>query len=228
MEKTLLLKAEIRDKAGTKSAAKLRKQGRIPAIVYGHKEKPVAVSLDAHIFELGLHHGARVLDVQIDGNPQKMIIKDLQYDYLGKDIIHIDLMRVDVSEKIKISVPLEIKGTPKGASEGGVITAHADHIEVECLVTDIPQSLLISVKEMDVGNSLHARDVKLPDNVKLVSNPLMLIVSCNIVIAKTTEEVEAEAPVAPEVITEAKPEEGEVEEEAEKPEKEVKEKEKEK
>ena len=225
MEKTLLLKAEIREDSGTKSAAKLRKQGRIPAIVYGHKEKPVAVSLDAHIFELGLHHGARVLDVQIDGNQQKMIIKDIQYDHLGKDIIHIDLMRVDVSETIKILVPIVLKGIPKGASEGGVITAHADHLEVECLVTNIPESLLVPVKDMDVGHSLHARDVKLPDGVKLVSNPMTLIVSCNVVIAKTTEEVEAEAPVAPEVITEVKPEEGE-EAEAEKPEKEEKEKEK--
>ncbi len=211
MDKTLRLKADIRQRAGSKAAAIVRKQGRIPAIVYGHKQEPVAISLDAHDFIEGLHHGHRLINVQIDKKPQKVIVKDLQYDHLSKDIIHADLMRVDVTEKVTVTVPIELKGTAKGTGpEGGIIEEHTDHLEVECKVTDIPESIMVSVKNMDVGDALHARDIKLPDGVKLVSDPELLMVTCRLVIAaKTTEELEEEVPAAPEVIGEAGKAEGE-------------------
>lgn len=204
MEKTLRLKAEIRRQIGSKAAAKVRKTGQIPAIIYGHKQKPVAVSLNAHDFVEGLHHGRRLLDVQIGKKPQKVIVKDLQYDYLGKDIIHADLMRVEAGETITVTVPIELKGVAKGAEEGGIIAEHTDHLEIECKATDIPESIVVSVKDINVGDALHARDIQLPDGVKLVSDPETLIVTCSLVAAaKTTEELEEEAPAAPEVISEA-------------------------
>ena len=213
MGKTLHLKVEIRQQTGSKAAAKVRKDGQIPAIVYGHKQEPVAISLDAHNFVEGLHHGHRLMDVQIDKKPQKVIVKDLQYDHLGKDIIHADLMRVDVTETITVTVPIEIKGTAKGTEEGGIIEEHTDHLEVECKVTDILESIVVSVKDINVGDALHARDIELPDGLKLVSDPEMLMVTCSLVAAaKTTEELEKEAPVAPEVISEA--EKAKAEEEA--------------
>ncbi|MFB0551873.1 MAG: 50S ribosomal protein L25 [Phycisphaerae bacterium] len=213
MEKTLLLKAELREQAGSKHAAKVRKQGRIPAIVYGHKQEPVAISLDAHNFVEGLHHRHRLMDVQIGKKKEKMIVKDLQYDYLGKDIIHADLMRVDVTETIKVTVPIELKGTAKGTHEGGIIEEHADHLEIECKATDIPETIVVWVKEVSVGDALHAGDIELADGVKLVSSPETLVLTCHLVAAaKTTEQVEEEMPVAPEVISEAKePEEAEKE-----------------
>ena len=204
MAKTLLLKAELREQAGSKNAAKVRKQGRIPAIVYGHKQEPVAISLDAHNFVEGLHHRHRLMDVQIGKKKEKMIVKDLQYDYLGKNIIHADLMRVDVTETIKVTVPIELKGTAKGTHEGGIIEEHADHLEIECKATDIPETIVVWVKEVSVGDALHASDIELADGVKLVSSPETLIVTCHLVAAaKTTEQVEEEMPVVPEVISEA-------------------------
>jgi large subunit ribosomal protein L25 len=205
MEEALILKAEIRDKTGSKNADKIRKKGRIPAVVYGHGEKTVAISLDAHKLVEGLHHGHRLMDVMINNKKQKMIIKDLQYDYLGKDIIHADLMRVDVTETVRVTVPIELKGTARGTHEGGIIEEHTDHLDVECKATDIPETIVVSVKEMDVGDALHAGDIELPQVVKLVSPPEMLLVTCRLVAAaKTTEELEEEAPVAPEVIGEGK------------------------
>ena len=213
MEKTLLLKAEIREHTGSRHAAKVRKQGRIPAIVYGHKQDAVAISLDAHSLIDGLHHGHRLMDVQIGRKQEKMIIKDLQYDYLGRDIIHVDLMRVDVTETVRVTVPIELKGEASGAHEGGIIEEHTDHLEVECKVTDIPESIVVWVKELSVGDSLHAGDIELPDGIKLVSPPDIVLVTCSLVAAaKSTEEIEEEMPAAPEVITEAK-EEKEAEEE---------------
>jgi len=204
MEKTFRLKAEIRQQTGSKAAAKVRKNGQIPAIVYGHKKEPVAISLDTHDFVEELHHGHRLLDVQIDKKPQKVIVKDLQYDHLGKDIIHADLMRVEAGETITVTVPIELKGTAKGAEEGGIIQQHIDHLEVECKVTDIPESIVVSVKDLNVGDALHAHDIQLPDGLKLISDPQTLMVTCSLVAAaKTTEELEEEAPAAPEVIGEA-------------------------
>jgi len=219
MEEALRLDAEIREHTGSKHASKVRKKGRIPAIVYGHKQKPVAISLDAHGLAEGLHHGHRLMDVQIDKKTQKMIVKDIQYDYLGRDIIHVDLMRVDVTETIKVTVPIELKGVARGTHEGGIVEEHADHLEVECKVTDIPEIIIVWVKEVGVGDTLHAGDVELPDGVKLLSDPSILLVTCGLVAAaKSTEELEEEAPVAPEVIGEAKEAE-EAEEESEEKEK---------
>ena len=213
MAKTLLLKAEIRERAGSKAVQKVRNEGRIPAIVYGHKQTPVAISLDAHNFMEGLHHGHRLMDVQINKKKEKIIVKDLQYDYLGKNIIHADLMRVDITETVKLTVPIELKGAAnaKGTHEGGIIEEHADHLEIECRATDIPETIVVWVKDVGVGDALHAGDIMLPEGVKLLSSPETLLVTCHLVAAaKTTEQVEEEMPTAPEVITEAKkPEEEE-------------------
>jgi large subunit ribosomal protein L25 len=217
MEKSLLLKAEIREQTGSGHAAKVRKGGRIPAVVYGHKEKPVAISLDAHNLVEGLHHGHRVMDVQIGKRQEKMIVKELQYNHLGRDIIHVDLMRVDVTETIKVTVPIELKGTAKGTHEGGVVELHTNHLEIECKVTDIPEVITVNVKEVDLGDTLHASDVELPSGVKLASVPTTLLVTCSLVAAaKSTEELEAEMPVAPEVIGEVKEEAAEEEKAEEK------------
>jgi len=200
MEKTMLLVATIREHTGSKAAAK----------------EPVAISLDAHNLVEWLHHGHRLMDVQIDKKSQKMLVKDLQYDYLGKDIIHVDLIRVDVTETVKVMVPIELKGTAKGTQEGGIITEHSDRIEIECQAANIPESIVVSVKDLDVGDTLHASDIELPAGAKLSSSPETLLVTCSLVAAaKAAEEIE-EAPETPEVITEAKEAEGEPSEEQDK------------
>lgn len=204
MKKTLLLKAEIREQTGSRTVQKIRREGRIPAIMYGHKQEPVAISLDAHNFVEGLHHGHRLMDIQVGKKKEKALIKELQYDHLGRDIIHVDLMRVDVSETVKVMVPIELKGTAAGTHEGGIIEEHADHLEIECKVVEIPEAVVVSIKEVHVGDALHAGDVELPDGIVLLSSPDTILVTCHTVAAaKTTEELEEEAPVAPEVIGEA-------------------------
>jgi large subunit ribosomal protein L25 len=212
MDKALALKAEVRSSRGSKDAARLRKQGQIPAIVYGHKKEPVAISLDARSFVEELRHGRRLMDIQLGEENEKMLVKEVQYDHLGKEIIHVDLMRVDVTEMVRVAVPIELKGTAKGAHEGGMVEVHTDRVEVECRVTEIPERITVSIKEMALGDALHAKDLQLPEGVKLISSPELLLATCHLVAeTKTTEELEAEMPAAPEVITAAKeePEKGE-------------------
>jgi len=212
MEKALLLKAEIREKLGKKNTEQLRKEGKIPATVYGHKQEPVSISLNAHDTTVGILHGSRVVDLQIGKKKETVIFKDLQYDYLGRNIIHLDLMRVDVHEIIKVNVPIEIKGKAKGATEGGIIEEHLDRLEIECKVTDIPDSIAVSVKELGVGDSIHAGDVELSEGIKLITGDDVLLITCHLVAAaKAAEEAEVEAEAEevtqPEVIGEKKEEE---------------------
>jgi large subunit ribosomal protein L25 len=208
-----ILKAEIRQHAGSKSAEKSRKAGRLPATVYGHKQAPESISIDKHDFTLQLQHGTKLFDVDMAGKSDKVLVKELQYDYLGKNIIHVDFIRVNLAEKVKVSVPVEIKGVAKGAAEGGIIQSHTDKVELECLVTDIPDAIVFNVKNVGVGDAIHAGDLELPQGTKLLTDAKALILTCNIVaVAKSTEEIEAETPAAgPEVLTERKPVEGEEE-----------------
>lgn len=215
MEKGLTLKVQVREHAGSKPSARVRRESKIPAVVYGHKQEPVAVSLDKHDFTEAVHHGHRLLDVQIKSRKEKVIIKDLQYDHLGKEIIHADLMRVSATERVKVEVPIELKGTAKGTHEGGIVEEHLDHLEVECKVTEIPDRITIRVTELGVGDNIHASDIELPDGVKLITDPEALVAACHVVAAaKTAEEAEEEVPTAPEVIGEAEKEEVEAEEES--------------
>jgi large subunit ribosomal protein L25 len=208
MDKSLALQAELRARIGTKAASAVRKQGRIPCVVYGHKKDPVAITVNAHDFLEGVHHGHRLMDITIDGATEKMLIKELQFDHLGRNVVHVDLMRVDVTEMIEVSVAVELKGVAKGVADGGVIESNTDHLDIECLAINIPDKITVSIKDLGVGESIKAGDVKLPDGVKLVSLPDTAVVTCRVLAeAKTTEQVEAEAPAAPEVITEKAPKE---------------------
>ena len=213
MEKTFELEAQVREKAGTIGAVKLRSEGRIPAIMYGHKQDPLAISLDAHDFVEGLHHGHRLMDIKVDGSVQAVLVKDVQYDYLGRDVIHADLIRVDVTEKVKVSVPIELKGTAKGTHEGGMIEEHVDRLEIAAVVSSIPDSIIVSVKDVGVGDSIHASDIELPEGMDLVSPGGTLVVTCHLkAAAKSAEDaaedgIEGEEAAGPEVITEKKTDE---------------------
>ena len=203
MPETIALSAEARNEVGTKHATRLRRAGKLPAIVYGHGQESVAVSLDLHNFVEMLHQGHRLFGVKIGKTLETLLIKDLQYDHLGKDIIHVDLVRVDLTEMVKVMVPIELKGTAKGTHEGGIVDEHLDHLEIECKAREIPEVILVSIKELDIGDAIHASDVELGEGMKLATASETLVLTCHLVAAaKSTEELEEEMPVAPEVITE--------------------------
>jgi len=203
MENNLVLKAEKRESTGTHSANKVRRRGRIPAVLYGHKKEAVPITLDAHNLVQGVEHGYRVVELELNNDKETAMFKDLQYDFLGKNIVHVDLIRVDVTERVTVSVPIVIKGTAKGTEEGGVLEEVSDSIEVESRVTDIPDSIVVNVSELEIGDNIYAKDVQLPDNIKMISEPDHLLITCSYMEEeKTLEEIEEEAPVAPEVIGE--------------------------
>jgi large subunit ribosomal protein L25 len=176
----------------------------------------VAVLLPTHDLEQALRKGAHVLAIDLDGATEQVLVKDVQWDHLGSSLIHVDLARVDLTERVKVAVQVVLRGTPKGATEGGVLEQVLSEMQVECLVTQIPESLRVNVAELGVGQALHIRDVPLPEGTVATGDPDTVVCVCRVLGEEPAPEAavaEAEAgPAEPEVITRGKVEEEEAEE----------------
>jgi len=207
--KTRMLKATRRVQLGTRYSRRERKAGRIPAIIYGHKEDPEPILLDAHDVGVELAHGVHVLSVELGGNERQYLIKEVQYDYLASAPVHIDLMRVDLDERVTVRIPVELRGVPKGVSEGGVLDQLLAEVEVECVVTQIPESFRPLVTGLGVGETLFVRDLDLPPGVTIRNDPDDRIAMVRM-LAEEPEALEpalSEESAQPEVIGRAKTEE---------------------
>jgi large subunit ribosomal protein L25 len=184
------IKSEPRSAEGTRKARALRKQGKLPVVVYGHGEPPESIALDQHEVEVALKHGARTLQVDVHGQTKPYLIKEVQYDHFAETPIHMDLARVDLNERVRVKVGIELRGTPKGVSEGGVLDQSMGQIEVECLVTEIPDTLHPLVTHLALSESLYVKDLKLPPGVVALAGP-------DDRIATVRKHVEAAAPPPP-------------------------------
>ena len=213
MAKTATVVAEARKQLGSRANKRLRDAGKLPGVIYGHKEAVVPVTLPKKEVVAHLHHGAHVFALQLDGKAENVLVKEVQYDHLGIEVIHVDFARVSLDEKVEVTVPLELKGTPKGEEDGGVLQQIVSDIEIECLVTEIPDAIRHNVTEMKLDDVLHLKDIKLPNGVRALQDEDLIIATCaEIKEAEPTEAVEGDS-AEPEVIGKAK-EEGEAAEAA--------------
>ncbi len=181
----------------------MRAAGRLPAIIYGHGEAPESVSLAHHEVEVALAHGARTLQVDLRGAVKPYLIKQVQYDHLAANLIHLDLARVDLHERVRVHVGIELRGVPKGIHDGGVLDQQMAQIEVECVVTEIPDTLHPVVTHLALGDSLLVKDLQLPPGVVALADPNERIATVRLLA------VEVVAPVVPiegEAATPAEPE----------------------
>src|SRR5256886_9454154 len=165
MAQTAQITAKPRAEMGSRANKRLRDAGMLPGVIYGHKEAVVPVTLPRKETVNHLKHGAHVFDLSVDGKSEKVLVKEVQYDHLGIEVIHVDFARVSLDEKVEVTVPLELKGEPKGEAEGGVLQQIISELEIECLVTDIPEIIRHNVSEMALNDVLHISDLKLPPGV---------------------------------------------------------------
>jgi len=206
------IKAEPRTATGTKAAQRIRQTGRLPGIIYGHGIEPTPISLPAHEVEVELQHGGHLLRLELNGQTEQYLIKEVQYDHLGIKPIHIDLARVSLDERVTVEVPVELKGTPKGVQEGGVLDQVLMDLEVECVVTQIPEAIRVNVAHLGVGDVLHVRDITLPEGVSAAAEPDEVVCTVKLLAEEAAEEAEeAEAPAEPERIGRAAQEQPESE-----------------
>lgn len=209
---TPTITAQTRERTGTRFSQRLRKSGRLPAVIYGHKSDPVSISVDEKEMLLHLHHGSHVVNVTIEGGKtETCLVKELQFGYLGDNIIHLDLARVDLDEEVHVQVHLNFVGTSSEAQKAGAIVSHpVTELEVVCKVNAIPEDIKVDTSKME-GTIFTVGEIELPPGVRTEVKPDTPILTISFIHEEEAvgEEVEV-ADVAtsePEVITETKPEE---------------------
>lgn len=210
------IKAEQRNDLGKKKVRALRSKGRLPAVIYGHGEDPESISLNFHEVELALMHGARTLSLEMSGEESQVLIKEVQYDHLDHHPIHLDLLRVNLTEKVHVQVSIELKGEPAGAKDGGILDHLLTELDIECPVTAIPNSIVASVNGLNIGDYLRVSDLPIPDGVELETDPEEPVATVRepATEVEPTEEdaqTEGEEAALPEVIGKKSEEEGESE-----------------
>ncbi len=188
--------AQSRTEVGKKIARRLRKEGKIPAIIYGGKEKslPISLPLDDVKDILKADKGENtVLKIRRDDIEVDAMLKEVQYDYLSDNIIHVDFIRIDLNKAVNVNVPVKVHGEPIGVKvEDGVFDFITREIEIRCLPTKIPKEYIIDIGEMHAGHSIKAEDLDLGEDIKLMSDPHRVI--CAVLTrAKKEEAIEEEA-----------------------------------
>ena len=235
MEK-VSLEAEVREKTGKEVVKKLRECGLIPAVVYKAGEKTMNLKVSEQALLKALHTEAgenAIINLKLsddkkspakksssthksstDKKTKTVIIKEIQYHPVKGNILHIDFNQISLTEKLTVDVPVEVKGESQGVKEGGVLEHILWELKVECLPTKIPERIETDVTDLKIGDSIYVKDLKVPEDIKILADPEAIVVSVKPpTVEKVEEEVVEEEITEPEVITEKKKEE-EPEEEA--------------
>jgi large subunit ribosomal protein L25 len=197
------IQGETRQPGSHHSNDRLRRRGLVPAVIYGHGQTNEYVSLSLHDTKLALAHMLHVIKMRRDDKEEQYLIKAVQYDHLQQSPIHVDLMRVDVTERVHVKVPLELRGRPKGTLEGGTLVSVIAELDVECLLLDIPESIRAHVEHLALNEALHVRDIVVPPDVKVFNKPDDIVAIVHPPRGTTAAELEAvpaEGEAEPEVI----------------------------
>lgn len=201
---------------GKGGARKARAAGLIPGVLYGHGQAPLSVAIEAREFQVALHNhkgGNAVVSLAVSGHDYTALIREVQYDPVTHDVVHLDFQHILLTERIEVRVMVRLVGLPVGVKDGGgILETITRELEVRCLPTAIPSSIDVDVSHLNIGDSVHVREVPLPD-VELLTDPdttIATVVPPTVMEEKPAEEVAvAEAAAEPEVITKGKKEEEE-------------------
>src|SRR5215210_536216 len=212
------LQVATRSDTGKGAARSLRREGKVPGVIYGHNRTPEILAIEASALSkmlIGISAGTTVLDVVVDGRPAvKALIREIQRDSVRPaDILHLDLYEVRADEKVTLSVPVHLIGVPDGVRNfGGVLDHSLRELEIEVLPADIPEHVELDVTALTIGHTLFVRDLKV-EKAEILNEPDTPVCS---VVAPRTEEApaaveEIAAPTEPELIRKPKPDEDEAE-----------------
>ncbi len=187
----------LRQETGSRNMRRLRLAGKVPAVLYGHGQGVLNLALGVDEVKAMVRHGARVVDLE-GAVTEKAFVSELQWDAFGREVLHIDLARVNADERVTVEVTVELKGESEGVKAGGVIDHVTHTVEVECPVIAIPAKVILRVNGLKLDGHLNADSIELPEGVTLVTDAETVIATC----AKPVEAVEGGAAegAEPEVI----------------------------
>ena len=190
------LKAQVRKKTGKGSARTLRREGRVPAVLYGQKTESIMLSIDIREFEKIVKKaniGSLLLNLQIQNGKtltRPAMIKELQTNPVTGAFIHIDFYEIDMQRKIRVSVPVVTRGKSAGVEEGGMLQIVRRELELYCLPTAIPEAIKVDITDLEIGDAIHVREIALPAEVELPEDVDFTVVT--VLAPKIEEEVVAE------------------------------------
>ena len=181
MAEALKIRVETRDPAknkgtGTRVVRRLRRQGRIPAVIYGHKQAVVPITLSHDDVWQMIKAASHLAELDLGGKTETVLIRDVQWDHLGKEILHLDFARVSAEEVIETDVNLELRGQAAGIAEGGILEQLVHSLRIKCPAGAIPDSIKVDVSHLEVDEGIHVRDLSLPPGVTVDAEPDLLIV----------------------------------------------------
>jgi large subunit ribosomal protein L25 len=163
------LYVELREKAGHHTSKSLRKQGIIPGVFYAHGEDSINISMNEKVLNQLLHTEVTILDIVFpDGNIRKSIFREIQRDPVTDVLIHVDIMGIKLTEKIKMSIPIILTGTPAGVKEGGILEHTLREIMVEGLPLDIPEHIEVDVSHLNIGDHVILEEIP-EEKIKFVT-----------------------------------------------------------
>ena len=170
-KETPKIEAKPRERVGTRYARRLRQEGRLPAVVYGHKSNPVAISVNETETLNHLRHGSLVMEIDIEGaGTETCLVKDLQFGYLGDDVVHVDFARVDLDETVTVMVGVDLHGEMSAAKKpGAIMVTDLTDIEVTCSVRNIPDRIRLDLDSFE--DSVTVGDLDMPENVTPTNSP---------------------------------------------------------
>ena len=208
------LEVQLRNAFGKQSSRALRREGEVPAVLYGRSQDTVALQLNARNFRQFLRtYGENVIiSMEIGGNTETVIIKEIQRDPVQKQqLLHADFIRISLDEPITSAVPIVLVGSPPGIQEGGVLEAPLRQLTVHCLPIQLPTDLSIDVSELDIGDVIHVGDLSLDDNIEVLDESDRIVAMVSQPRVQLEEEIEgAEAEDEDAEATEDQPSEPEV------------------
>jgi large subunit ribosomal protein L25 len=212
------LKAVPRSETGKNWARKMRATGRIPAVVYGHHEETRMLSVDAHELDLlfsRVHWQNAIIGLEIEGERAgvRALVREVQSHPFRGDVLHVDFQQIHAGEKVNVEIPIRLIGAANapGVKVGGILMNTISDLEVRCLADRIPEVIEIDVSHLEIGDSIHLREITLPEGVEALIDGERTICSVTppTVVAAEEPTEEAAATAEPEVIKRGKEEEEE-------------------
>jgi large subunit ribosomal protein L25 len=173
-----VLEVAKRELHGKLNNGRLRRTGKLPAVLYGHGEEPISLTVSAEGLEATLRHGAKVVDLKGDADGQALL-QDIQWDTFQQHVLHIDLLRVDAKERVEIEVDLLLRGVAPGENEGGIVEHLIHRLQIETDALHIPEHLHVNINNLHLGAELTAKDIiDLPEGAKVLGDQNMVLVQC--------------------------------------------------
>jgi large subunit ribosomal protein L25 len=202
-----ILTAKIRQERGTNAIRRLRREGFVPAVLYGHGQGTVVLSLRTEQVQPAIQLGSKLVELQGDVQ-ESALVREVQWDTFGTEVLHIDLTRVSAGERVETKVTVVLKGEAPGGRAGGIVEHVLHEIEIECPVASLPDRIDVNINGLELAQSIAAADVQLPAGARLLTDPDQVVVHC-IEVAPEEEELVAPGETAEPEVVGRKPEDEE-------------------